>query len=441
MIFTTEFHTLGLPDPKGARPPAPPPPVKMPQADYKAVVLLFLAGGADTFQMLIPVGNSLYQEYMKTRKGIDMKEKDLLPIKAASQPACKTFGVHPKMPFLHSLYQSGEAAFVTNIGALVEPTTRSTLKTVKRCSGTFSHSHAQNAAQTMKCQDHGGGASSRGLGGRIADVLSKSHTTASFSIAGTSVWSEGFDTSTEIIDLRQGALRFKEFGKWADTISNITGQVHGNVFCEEYAQLFAKAINSSETLGELLDKAPKGYNAGTDILSQQLKQVARLISTRASRKAGRDFFFVQFGGFDTHSNIKTILPQKFEAIDKSLKSFVKEMKDQGVWNSVTLVTESDFGRTLTFNGAGTDHGWGGQHFIIGGGINGGDVYNDFPETLIPGGEYFDGGRARLIPKYPWESMLVPVAEWMGIQQPESVFPNLGNFNRSQFIIETKTLFK
>merc|ERR1719316_1708656 len=164
-------------------------------------------------------------------------------------------------------------------------------------------------------------------------------------------------------------------------------------------------------------------------LSKQLKQVAKLIATRTDRKAERDFYFVSLGGFDAHSEVLETLNEKFVEIDRCLQAFVAEVQAQNVFENVVLVTHSDFGRSLTSNGAGTDHAWAGNHIVLGGSVNGGKVLNDFPASLVAGNEQ-DAGRGRLIPKYPWESMLVPIAEWMGVDSSyhKTIFPNVDNFN-------------
>merc|ERR1711907_237004 len=128
-------------------------------------------------------------------------------------------------------------------------------------------------------------------------------------------------------------------------------------------------------------------------------------------------------------------------IDDSLKAFVTEIKAQGVFDSTVIATESDFGRSLQSNGAGTDHAWAGNHMILGGKVKGGSVLNDFPSSLLDGNDQ-DAGRGRLIPKYPWESMMTPIAEWLGVDQSRhsSVFPNLPNFDASH-LIPKSTLFK
>merc|ERR1711970_751010 len=151
-------------------------------------------------------------------------------------------------------------------------------------------------------------------------------------------------------------------------------------------------------------------------------------------------FYVTLGGFDAHSLSGEVLDLNFEAINGALQEFVAELEQQGIFDSVVLASESDFARTLSSNGEGTDHAWAGNHFVLGGSINGGHIFNDFPKSLLPGNEQ-DIGRGRLIPKYPWESMMLPIASWMGLEQSQqdAAFPNLKYFNSSH-IIDERSLF-
>mmetsp|Transcript_97170 Transcript_97170/g.208410 ORF Transcript_97170/g.208410 Transcript_97170/m.208410 type:complete len:589 (-) Transcript_97170:194-1960(-) len=445
IVMTPEFQAMGDPLPMDARPantveastattPSP----------YKATVMLFLNGGADTFNMLVPYQCSLYNEYQTVRGDIALQHYQLHHI-ATSDQTCAQFGIHHKMPFLKELYDKSQAAFVSNIGALVQPTSKQQFKSGEgsstSCVGLFSHSDQQTAAQTLQCQVAGAG--SKGVGGRIADALaSKHYRTTSFSVAGTATWSQGFHTNIETIDKSKGAVRLKKFKQLNTTISNITRRQHKNIYCEEYARQFGEAIDSSETLGTYLDNVTlQTQYTHENKLEKQLHQVARLIATRDQRKAERDFFFVDFGGFDTHSDVSEVLDIKFKEIDDALRGFVAELEAQNVFDSVALFTGSDFGRSLTSNGAGTDHAWAGNHFVLGGNVKGGRVFNDFPASLLEGNEQ-DAGRGRLIPKYPWENMMSPIAEWMGIDssQRTNVFPNINNFNFSTHIISKEALF-
>merc|ERR1712193_270808 len=307
---------------------------------------------------------------------------------------------------------------------------------VSSCAGLFSHADQKMAAATLQCQTPG--AAPRGAGGRLADALSagsQKYTTTTFSISGTNAWGQGFKTKLDIVGRKNGALRFREHSALETTLGNITSQKYGNVYAEEYAKQLNEAMTSSEDLGAYLDQVTltTNYKAETK-LQQQFHQVARLMKARDLRKAERDLFVVRIGGFDAHSNAAEALQEKFTDINSALEGFVAELEAQNVFQDTVVFTESDFGRSLTSNGAGTDHGWAGNHFIIGGGIQGKKVFNDFPDSLVAGNEY-DAGRGRLIPKFPWESMMVPIAEWMGLEtsQHASVFPNLGNFNSSHII--------
>merc|ERR1712232_17218 len=316
-------------------------------------------------------------------------------------------------------------------------------KTASTCVGLFSHSDQKTAAQTLKCQV--AGSSPKGVGGRFADALSaQNYKSTSFSIAGTAAWSQGHETKIDIIDKRQGAVRFNKYQQLQTVIGNITSSQYTNIYAEEYAHQMKEGLESSERLANVLDNVQlnsSSYATETG-LAKQFHQVARLIAAREERKAERDFFFVSLGGFDSHSEVMEALEIKFEEINNALRDFVAELEAQNVFDSTVLVTASDFGRSLTSNGAGTDHAWAGNYFVLGGGVNGGRVLNDFPASLLEGNEQ-DAGRGRLIPKYPWESMMVPIAEWMGVQESRfgDAFPNLANFNRSTEIISRSALFQ
>lgn len=397
--------------------------------------------------MIVPYNCPLYEEYKTVRGDIALLSHELSQVTTTGQ-ACSKFGIHHKLPFIKSLYNDGKASFVSNIGALVEPITKEQFKKggAQSCVGLFSHSDQQTAAQTLKCQEPG--ASPRGSGGRIADALrEQGKSVTSYSIGGTATWSQGFQTDVDIIDANRGAVRLKDQDKLQNVIGNITSRKHNNVYCDEYNRQFANAVESTAALGDHLDKVTlqTSFNGavganGDTFLTKQLKQVARLIATRDDRKAERDFFFVRLNGFDLHSNANEGLGELFTDLDDSLKAFVTEIKAQGVFDNTVIATESDFGRSLQSNGHGTDHAWAGHHVVIGGKVKGGSVLNDYPTSLVDGNDQ-DAGRGRMIPKYPWENMMMPIAEFMGMEDSKksSVFPNLQNFPASLILPKT-TLF-
>jgi cullin-associated NEDD8-dissociated protein 1 len=438
--MSPEFHTLGNSQIAGLKEEVPEVTPPEPRS-YRALVLLYLSGGADTFNMLVPTCNNLYQEYTAVRSNIALPKSQLLQFSASTQ-TCNKFGVHHRLPFVQAMYNQGQLAFISNVGSLVQPTTAAEYKgkTSVNCAGLFSHIDQQQSAKTLKCQVQG--ASPKGVGGRLGDALAaEEYATTSFSLAGMSTWSQGRTTNVEIIS-KNGAVQLERYQELQAIVGNITKLKYNNKFSSEYSQKLADAIASSERLGSFLKEVEltTSYETGSG-LANQLQQVSRLIATRTQRRAERDLFYVSLGGFDTHSNIMDTLEEKFQEVNHALESFVAEMKGQGVFESVVLATSSEFGRTLTSNGVGTDHAWAGNHFVIGGGINGGRVFNKFPESLLEGNAQ-DVGRGRMIPLYPWESIMVPIAEWMGASASSwgSVFPNLARFNSTEHIISPTALF-
>jgi len=445
MVLTPEFHTLGSPLPLGPRTPEVPEVVNDPRS-YKALVMVFLAGGADTYNMLVPMNCPLYDEYTEVRASVALSPSELNSISTAGQ-SCGEFGIHARLPILKELYDSQHAAFLSNIGSLAEPLSKDQweIGTGQRCTGLFSHSDQQQAAQTLTCQYSG--SSQKGAGGRIADALAsgeQKYRTMSFSVAGMSTWPQGRSTPAEIIDQRSGTVSFNHYDRLKTVIDNITSVRHGNIYAEEFSTKFAKALKFNQELEEQLKSAKLQTPFPTNEidLSRQLKQVARLISARTARKDERDVFYVEIGGWDTHSSVSSELNGRFTDLNAALTSFVNELKAQSIFDSTTIMTHSDFARTLTPNsGEGTDHAWGGNYVMLGGALKGGRIYNDFPASFREGSAQ-DAGRGRLIPKYPWENMMVPVAEWMGLEsgQISSVFPNIGSFN-SSLLLSRSTLFQ
>merc|ERR1719316_2193000 len=306
--------------------------------------MLFMGGGADTFNMLVPHEGTLWSDYQEVRQDIALADHELLDIATDGQDI-STFAVHHKLPFLRQLYNDGEAAFISNVGALVEPTTKHQYKNgeAEKCVGLFSHSDQQTAAATLKCQV--AGTSPKGTGGRISDALkAENFQTHSFSIAGTSTWSQGFQTHQEIIHHSEGAVRLDSYSSVSPLIKNITNHMHQNVYCEEYAKSLNNFVEASESLGTTLDATSlQTTYAAEHYLSKQLRQVARLIAAREDRKVERDLFYVNIGGFDAHSNSAEVLAENFKIIDDALQEFVGEMKEQNIFDSVVIASESDFG--------------------------------------------------------------------------------------------------
>ncbi|CAE7202317.1 unnamed protein product [Symbiodinium natans] len=446
IVLAPEFNALGDPKPQGPRSSSATTATPHVPASYKALINLYLGGGADTFNLVVPIDCALNSEYQSVRKSAAMPNANLLEVSTSGQ-TCSKFGVHYKLPALHALYQEGRAAFISNVGSLVEPMDKNDyFKGSKAtCAGLFSHSDQAEAAQTLKCQVRGSGP--RGVGGRMADSLSQTQglSTMSFSLKGRQTWSQGNYVGQVGVPITGEVPTLLNYTGKRELLKELTQQELGNIYCEEYAKSAGALVDSNQELYDQLANVtlmttwsiPDG-TAGK--LMQTMEAVAKLIVTRNERQVERDFFYVELAGFDTHNEIHEVMDENFDYLNIALEAFVAEMKAQGLFDAVTMVSSSDFGRTLTSNGKGTDHGWAGNHFVLGGAVRGGKVLNDYPDSLLEGNNQ-DVGRGRLIPKYPWESILFPVSEWMGVNAADhnTIFPNLANFN-SSYILSTSSLF-
>jgi len=443
VVLTPEFNTLGDMESTGDREEAAPAQgVEVTDDVYKAVILVFLRGGADTFNMLVPLSCDLTNEYQQVRTSVALDPNILIPISTSGQ-SCSSFGLHPALPFLQELYNDGDLAFASNIGNLVEPLTQQEWKDGGKqlCSGLFSHADQVSAAQSLQCQST---TTDVGFGGLMGDVLaSKGFTTQSFSVAGNSLWSVGRNTAPVIIDDKKGAVYLTRYEETKDLVRNVTKPILDNVYAEGFSREFWNGIQTMEDLRQTYANATVTTEFSTESsISRQLYQVARTISTRKIRGVQRDLFYVELDGFDHHADEELEkLADLYGQLNGALQSFVTEMRAQGLFNNVVVASGSDFGRTLTSNGEGTDHAYAGQHFVLGGRVRGGSIHNDYPSSLVEGSEQ-DIGRGRLLPKYPLENLYAPVAEWLGLSQSElsTPFRNFNNFNPSQDILSRSTLF-
>jgi len=245
----------------------------------------------------------------------------------------------------------------------------------------------------------------------------------------------------------EGVKHFREYSTWQWELQNISTQKHANPYANVYTLALLDALQVPITVGHLLsgDESLKHTWGTCSGLCAQFKAVSKLIGARAERKVERDIFYTSQGGYDLHSGLVAGLEELWGQANDALTKFVHEMKKQGAWDEVIVFSSSEFARTMSPNGnAGTDHGHGGQHFIMGGSINGGRILNKFLDNFDRrSSKYYT--RSRLIARFPWESMFVPIATWMGVPDSELnfVFPNLKPFQEvmDEFIIKPEELFK
>ena len=417
--------------------------------DYKAIIVLFMHGGCDSYNLIVPHSEckerDMYQEYESIRGStlaLALHKDELLQISVPNntQP-CNKFGIHPKFPILRDLYIDGDAAFVSTVGPLVEPLNKNNFKLKKKPFSLFSHNTQRTTAQNL----HADSLSAKGIFGRIGDALRKQNIRNNiYSMAGNTKILQG-GAPPKIMG--KNGVEKMEYSNDKDimtSIKKLTEQHSTSQFMNTVSNIIDESLNLTESISELFANSKTSTSFSDESLSRQLKNVARIMNIRQFMKSERDMFFVQIGGFDTHSNMKSTVDEKFTIINAAISSFVEEMKNKSLWNNIVLMTSSDFGRTLTTNGRGSDHGWAGNMFMIGGNVNGSQIFGNYPDNLRKTDDNLIAvGRGRLIPTTPWEGMWKGVAEWFNVSslEMETVFPNLKNFVSSSHIISRDVMFK
>ena len=402
--------------------------------DYKALVCVFLFGGNDANNMVIPYDD--YASYQKVRgTNLTIAKASLLKVDSASQRAA--FGLHPSLVELQALYAKKSLAVLANVGTLSAPLTRAQyLAGGSRPESLFSHSDQQAEWQSAVTSSTDPLALT-GWGGRAADTLASLNgvsfpmllSTAGLSLFTTGVHAQplvpggalqGFNTSTTSkarYDALLKLLTLDREAKLVDASSTIS----------------QTAIDSSAALNTALSGATplKTVFPGTT-LGTQLKTIATVLSIRSALKMNRQIFFASLGGFDTHTGQLAAQGALLTQVSQALGAFYDATVELGIAPSVTAFTLSDFARTFQPNGGGgSDHAWGGHHFVVGGSVKGGDVFGAYP-NLAPGGPDDATSEGRWIPTTSVDQYGATLAQWFGLPSGSlrSVFPNIGSFSPS-----------
>ena len=406
--------------------------------DYKALVCVFLFGGNDGFNMLIPSSDIDYNVYAQTRQTLAINQTSLLGLNP-SQNQSVNFGLHPSMSGVQELYNSGHLAFLSNVGALIEPTTKTAYQnsSVLLPPRLFSHNDQQDFVMSLETNQF-----PQGWASRMADLLSENSNDLSMNITlsgNNTLQGGGLNTPYTLNPngvQRLNAINFTSTGARAQiraqTFLDILNQGSENPFVDEYAKLQSRSIDLGNTVTEALDNLPElttTFNTSSN-LAIRLRMIANMIAVRQSLGVKRQIFFVGIGGWDTHGDQLDRHTALLGNLSTSLKSFYDATVELNIANQVTTFTASDFGRTLTSNGDGTDHGWGGHQIVMGGAVNGGRLIGDLPDLNI--GSDIDVGRGRVIPSTSIDQYAATLSQWFGLSASEirDVFPNLANFNQT-----------
>ncbi|WP_425409689.1 DUF1501 domain-containing protein [Hyphococcus sp.] len=423
---------------------------------YRAIICVFLFGGMDSYDAVIPYDTHNYNQYANIRRellnrydsndGGSTRDRDrLLPLNLANASAFggRQFALPPELGPLHELINRGDGAIVSNVGPLVVPMNRDDYNngTAPRPPRLFSHNDQQSV--WMSSQPEG---AQLGWGGRLSDmaVSSLGNSNATFttvSTAGSTVFLQGeivgqYEVGSSGPQEIRGVGDNAMFG--SDSLPSIyeahlraEGQSLNNLFQRDFVNVMNRSIDANRELRESFGGAAPFSTVFPETgLGRQLQIVARIIALRSSLGVSRQVFFVGTGGFDTHSDQHRNMPRLQTDIALSMRAFYDATAAMGVDRDVTSFTASDFGRTLTINRDGTDHGWGAHHFVIGGGVNGARIVGDFPEPVLD--HQFDSGNGRLIPSISVDQFASTLGGWFGLNSSErhDALPGLSNFTQT-----------
>jgi uncharacterized protein (DUF1501 family) len=408
-------------------------------SEYRALVCVFLNGGNDSFNMLVPRGGAAYAEYAAIRQDLALPQGDLLPINPVVDPGVQ-LGVHPGMPEIQQLFEDGHAAFVANVGTLVEPITKAQYLngSVPLPLGLFSHSDQIEQWQTSLPDTR----SAVGWAGRMADLLhainGNDKVSMNISLAGSNVWQSGLSVFEYAIT-PNGAVGLQgyqpQWQQWQDVIQSRSAAVdsqlgvhYQNLFAQTFATSKRDAMEAYEVFaGATSADLPPGVTFPSTNLALSLRMIAKTIAGRNALGMTRQTFFVNFGGWDHHDEVLNNQAAMLPVVSQAIGAFYAALESLGVQNQVTLFTASDFGRTLTSNGRGSDHAWGGNHLVVGGGVNGRRIWGQYPSLYD--NNPLDVGRGRLIPTTSADAYFAELARWLGVS-PGSlplVLPNIERF--------------
>ncbi len=428
--------------------------------DYKALVCVFLQGGNDGHGTVIATDPDSYSSFTAARSGapgLAYPLSEILPVTLKTPQSGRTFGLNPSLVGVQNLFNAGRAAIVANTGTLVAPASKAQVQanSVPLPDSLFSHFDQTAAWQAIA--SNLGSSEHVGWGGAVADVIESMNMNSNsmftcISTAGIALFLSG-QTSFQINctpagPIPIGGLASSPFGNSAGTnaLNAILSADEQNLFAKEYEVVVQRSIEAQHTLASTMLPAgaggvpnpPQFLDPMTNKLvdnpfGASLQTVARIIGGKAGLGVSRQIFYVQLGSFDTHQGQAQQHARLLTQLGAALEYFDNVMTTMGLGNQVTAFTASDFGRTLTSNSDGTDHGWGSHHFVTGGAVMGQDMYGQYP--IVGANQANDLGAGRLIPTTSVDQYAGTLARWFGLSdgQIRQVFPNFGNFGSSPYL--------
>ena len=406
--------------------------------DFKALVCVFLYGGNDASNMLIPMDPTQYDLYTQWRSVLALPSESLLTLDAYNDDG-RELGMHPSMPGISSLFAEEKAAVIQNVGTLYAPATLSDYR--NRSSAIPPHLFSHNDQQVLWQTNVAGDVAfeQTGWGGRIADLLNSSYNQDNVTMHISLDGANFFQTGETILPFRVGAGGNEQYylgngGKATDeeryaVFRRLLERQHANLMEQTFADLSNRAIRDSDKISNALEGTAEYPEIPNSRLGQQLRTVAKLIEARAALGMRRQIYFCATGGFDTHGPQLDSHAGLLGGVDAALTGFYRALEAQGTQSGVTTFTASDFGRTFDSNGRGSDHGWGSHHVVIGDDVVGKNLYGEYPDLAIDNNP-LDTGRGRWLPTTSVDQYGATMAKWFGVPESQlnDVFPNLHRFS-------------
>lgn len=407
-------------------------------SDYKALVCVFLSGGNDSANMIIPVESNAHAVYSRSRGQLAVPLSQLTPLGNSG------YGVPPSSAAFAQLYSEGKLAVLANTGPLIEPVTRAQILAASASLPPQLHSH--NDQQKLWMLGDSSGRTTTGWAGRIADLLETSGIATApalnLNFGRNEVLQMGQRAQAFSLDSKgdgvsrlhtEGTYRVKHnHAPYLDLMAQSLASAHPMV--RQYASAQQRSLENNRMVADALASTPAPTSEFTTVsgsrLAEHLRATAHVIAARSQLGSQRQIFFINTGSWDTHANQVERHNSLQETLTTSLSAFQLALEELGVSESVTTFTASEFGRTLSSNGDGSDHGWGGHSFILGGAVHGGQIYGTMPNLELDSED--DVGKGRLIPTTSTEQYTATLARWFGLSDVElsDLLPNLNRFDSS-----------
>jgi uncharacterized protein (DUF1501 family) len=408
--------------------------------DSKFLICLYLQGGNDNANTVIPISAPEYADYKAARPSICLNATDPIPITPDLFNG-PSLGLHPKLSYVAQLFNEGKAAIVANVGNLVVPTTKAQwnagLPSVPVPMQLFSHSDQEAQWQTASPRAQG----RTGWLGRTADLLTSTYTDANakvsmcLSLGPNNIMLNGSKAFAYKMTPTGAARMFGLDGLGQSaTASAALKQLYQNTRTHpmenHLSAIYRRSIDAESAVTSALALAPLANNFPNTPIGQQLYGVARMMMASKTLGHRRQVYFVYASGYDFHGGLQFQQAARLEELNAAIQAFCTVIQAKGLWNQSTLFTASDFGRALQTNGRGSDHGWGSHHFVMGGAVRGKRVYGQWPRVALQTPE--DAGQGRLIPTTAIDQYASTLANWFGVSSTDMpyVLPNIGNFASS-----------